>query len=138
MSDLIITAGPFNFKARFECDRSPQTCASFEKVLPFNSQIVHVRWSGEAVWVPLGDRDFGVGYEDPTSHPSPGEIILYPGGKSETEILIAYGATSFASKAGGLAGNHFASIMDNFQNLRELGVKTLWEGAQQISFKWAE
>ena len=103
--------------------------------MPFTSKIVHVRWSGEAVWMPLGDLDFGIGYEDPSSHPSPGQIILCPGGKSETEILISYGAVSFASKAGALAGNHFLTITNNYSELRELGVKTLWEGAQPITFR---
>ena len=52
---------------------------------------------------------------------SPGEIVLYPGGVSETEILLAYGYVSFASKAGALAGNHFATIVEGNENLRELG-----------------
>ncbi len=123
------------FSARFEEDRSPATCAAFRAAMPFSSQIVHVRWSGEAVWIPLGELDFGVGYEDATSYPAPGQILLYPQGKSETEILIAYGSVQFASKAGTLAGNHFATINSDLERLRELGVKTLWEGAKPIVFR---
>jgi len=52
--------------------------------MPFESQAIHVRWSGEGVWMPLGDLDFGVAYENHTSYPAPGQIILYPGGISET------------------------------------------------------
>ena len=86
-------------------------CAAFLKHLPFKSQVVHVRWSGEGVWIPLGERDFGVTYENHTSFPAPGQIILYPaGGISETEILLAYGGVRFASKMGQLAGNHFITI----------------------------
>ena len=84
------------------------------------SKIIHVRWSGEAVWIPLGDLQFGIGYEDATSYPAPGQIILFPGGISETEILIAYGPTCFASKAGQLAGNHFLTIISNFLNNQKL------------------
>mgnify|MGYP000508457559 FL=1 len=98
------------------------------------SKIIHVRWSGEAVWIPLGDLQFGVGYEDATSYPAPGQIILFPGGISETEILIAYGPTCFASKAGQLAGNHFLTIEDNLDMLAELGRGTLWSGAKDIEF----
>ena len=32
-------------------------------------------------------------FENHTSHPAPGEILLYPGGFSETEILFPYGGT---------------------------------------------
>ena len=69
-----------------------------------------------------------------TSYPSPGELILYPGGVSETELLLAYGYVAFASKAGALAGNHFASVTSGQENLRALGKKLLWEGAQEIRF----
>ncbi len=96
--------------------------------------MVHVRWSGEGIWIPLGDMDFDVGYEDATSYPAPGQILLYPKGKSETEILIAYGSVQFASKAGVLAGNHFASIISNLELLKEVGVSTLWEGRKRIRF----
>jgi hypothetical protein len=42
---------------------------------------------------------------------------------------------SFASKAGALAGNHFATIVEGGENLRELGRRFLWEGAQEIVFR---
>jgi hypothetical protein len=96
---------------------------------------VHVRWSGEGVWMPLGDLDFGVGFENNTCYPSPGQIILYPGGVSETEILLAYGNVNFASKAGQLSGNHFITLTEGLENLYALGRKTLWEGAQDIVFE---
>ena len=91
MSKLRIVAGDFTFDARFEEALAPKTCAAFRARLPFESQIIHVRWSGEGVWMPLGDLEFGVGYENATSYPAPGQIILYPGGVSETEILLGYG-----------------------------------------------
>ena len=53
---------------------------------------------------------FDVGFENNTSYPLPGQIILYPGGMSETEILLAYGHVNFASKAGQLSGNHHADL----------------------------
>ena len=96
-----------------------------------------MRWSGEAVWIPLGDLDFGVGYENHTSFPSPGQILLYPGGISETEILLAYGGVHFASKMGQLAGNHFITLTSGLELLPEIGRRTLWQGAQDIKFEAA-
>lgn len=130
---IVIDGQPF--EAVFEPERSPATCAAFERAMPFTSKIVHVRWSGEGVWIPLGDMDFEVGYEDATAYPAPGQILLYPKGKSETEILIAYGSVHFASRAGTLAGNHFATITADLERLREIGVATLWEGAKTIVFE---
>ncbi len=132
MNMLQVTVRPLVFKAKMEEDAAPDTCAAFKKLLPFRNQVIHVRWSGEAVWIPLGDFKMNVGYENHTSHPSRGDILFYPGGISETEILLAYGSTCFASKMGQLAGNHFLTIVDAGQNLSELGRRVLWKGAQDI------
>src|SRR5579863_9199314 len=112
MTDLRIAAGPFTFLARLERALAPQTCARFEAMLPYRERLIHVRWSGEACWIPLGGLDLGLGYENATSYPAPGQILLHPGGVSETEILVAYGAVRFASKIGQLAGNHFLTIVE--------------------------
>lgn len=135
MNTLRITAGPFQFTARMEEAGAPQTCAAFAQLLPFRNKIIQARWSGESAWIPLGDFQVGVGFENATSHPAPGEILLYPGGYSETEILFPYGATMFASKLGQLAGNHFLTITEGHEHLRELGRMVLWEGAQDIIFE---
>ena len=135
MTTLIINAGPFEFEAEMEEANAPKTCAKFKSLLPYKERIIHVRWSGEGCWIPLGDLDLGLGYENHTSYPAPGEFILYPGGISETEILLAYGGVHFASKVGQLAGNHFLTITKGRENLVPLGKMTLWQGAQDIVFK---
>jgi hypothetical protein len=134
---LEIDAGGFHFAARLEESEAPQTVAAFRRLLPLESRIIHVRWSGEGGWIPFGDLDLGLGPENATSYPNPGEIVLYPGGVSETELLLAYGYVNFASKAGQLAGNHFATILKGNENLCELGRMFLWEGAQEIAFREA-
>ena len=137
MSKLRIKAGPFVFEARFETELAPKTCAMFQKLLPYDQRVIHVRWSGEAVWIPLGETDMGVGFEKHTSFPAPGQMILYPGGISETEILLAYGGVHFASKVGQLAGNHFITITSPLDDLPKLGKMVLWEGAQPLRIEAA-
>lgn len=131
---LKIVAGPYEFTARLEEDAAPKTCAAFLHHLPFRGKLIQTRWSGESSWIPLGDLDFGVGFENATSYPAPGHILLYPGGFSETEILFPYGACCFASKMGQLAGNHFLTIVEGSANLRAIGELCLWQGAQEIVF----
>ena len=132
---LEITAGDFSFKARLEDDAAPQTVAAFRRLLPLDSKIIQARWSGQSAWIPMGDLDVGIGPENATSYPAAGELLLYPGGVSETELLFPYGHTCFASKAGQLAGNHFATIVEGTDRLHELGELVLWHGAQDISFR---
>jgi hypothetical protein len=113
VSDLRITAGPYEFAADWVAD-APRTRAAFAAMLPFRNKIIHVRWSGESAW-----------------------ILLYPGGFSETEILFPYGGTCFASIVGQLAGNHFLTVTGGRERLRDLGRLVLWEGAQDVVFEAA-
>jgi hypothetical protein len=132
---IAIAVADLRFLARLETELAPKTCARFRTLLPLETRIIQARWSGEAGWIPFGSLDLDLGYENHTSYPAPGHLLLYPGGLSETEILFPYGATRFASKAGQLAGNHFATIVEGNENLPELGRMFLWEGAQEIVFR---
>jgi hypothetical protein len=132
---LRITAGPFVYTARMEQENAPETCAAFAKLLPYRQKIIHARWSCEACWIPLGEFQLGVGFENHTSHPSRGDILFYPGGYSETEILFPYGSACFASKMGQLAGNHFLTIVEGREQLADMGRLVLWQGAQDILFE---
>jgi hypothetical protein len=62
--------------------------------------------------IPFGEHDVGIGPENATSDPAPGELLLYPGAISETELLLPYGSCAFASNAGLL--------------------RCLWQGAQAV------
>ena len=104
----------------------------FGAMLPFRNKIIHVRWSGESAWIPLGDLETGLPFENHTSHPAPGQVLLYPGGFSETEILFPYGGTCFSSIVGQLAGNHFLTITSDLDKLYELGRAVLYEGAKTV------
>ena len=125
---LTVTAGPFSFKGELETEKAPKTVAAFERLLPFHSKIIHVRWSGESAWIPLGDFDIGLDGkpENATSHPAPGQVLWYPGGLSETEILFPYGGTMFASIVGQLAGIvHFAKRFGDCRRMHRDGSSNL-------------
>lgn len=135
MSHIRITVGrDLRFSAEFQ-KAAPRTVAAFRKLLPYRQQLIHARWSGEACWIPLGDFQLDCGFENHTSHPAPGEILWYPGGFSETELLFAYGDVLFSSRLGQLAGNHFLTVVDGGEQLAEMGRRVLYEGAQSIVFE---
>ena len=127
-----IRVGNLVFRAKLERERAPATVAALLRLLPLSGSLLQARWSGEAAWMPLGTLEVGVGAENETQHPAPGQILLYPNGISQTEILIPYGATVFGSKAGPLSGNHVMTIVEGGEQLSELGRRVLWEGAQPI------
>lgn len=132
MSKVQIKSGEFTFIGELLEDEAPETCKIFKSMLPLKSKFIHVRWSGEGVWIPYGDLRTGLDYENHTSHPAKGEMLLYPGGISEMEIILSYGRCLFASQHGQLSGNHFLTITEGLDVLYEFGRKVLWDGAQEI------
>lgn len=137
MADLAIRVGDLDFRGSWEA-AAPRTVESVRDMLPIESRLIHCRWSGESTWIPFGDLDIGVGFENHTSHPAPGQLLIYSGAISECEILFPYGACMFSSKLGQLAGNHFATLEPDpgwADRLREVGRRTLWQGAQPISIR---
>jgi hypothetical protein len=140
MVELHITVGDLRFTGRWEA-AAPRTVDVVRRMLPLRNKLIHCRWSGEGCWIPFGEEVVDVPWENHTSHPAPGEIILYPGGFSECEILVAYGGVAFSSKHGQLSANHFATITgvadgsDLRETLREMGRRVLWDGAQDVTIE---
>ena len=132
MSSLRLSVGSFDFKAVLEDEKAPETCRYFRSLLPYRCKLIHVRWSGEACWIPLGYEKAPIPFENLTSYPSPGQMLFYPGGYGETEILLAYGAVRFAGKVGQLAGNHFLTISEGLGQLPAMGKALLWDGALDV------
>jgi hypothetical protein len=132
---LKITIGEYVFKARLHTDRAPETCRLLLEKMPIKGKAIQARWSGEAAWLQMDPYDVKAPQENATSYPGPGQLLYYPGGVSEKEILIPYGSACFASKFGLLPGNHFATIVEGFELLEEMGNSVLWEGAQPIKIE---
>jgi hypothetical protein len=130
-----IAVGSIALTGVLELGRAPTTCAAFRTLLPLRTTLLHARWSGEATWVPLGDLTLGIGSENPIHEPAPGQLLFYPGGASETEILLPYGTARFAARSGPLSGNHFLTILDADVELGEIGRRALWDGAQPVVFE---
>ena len=129
---LRIAIGQDVFRAKVHNEKAPETCRLLMENMPITGKVIQARWSGEAVWLQMDAYMIKAPQENATSYPGPGQILYYPGGVSEKEILIPYGSARFASKFGLLPGNHFATIVDDYELLYKMGEKVLWEGAKKI------
>jgi hypothetical protein len=132
---LTITLGTETFAARLRRDLAPRSCDCLMALLPYSGKVIHARWSGEAVWSPLAGAwpaDLMLPRENPNRHPAPGEILLFAGEQSEPELLIVYGTSRFACKAGPLEGNPVLTLEDRLDRLTQLGHQILWDGAMTL------
>lgn len=117
-------------------EKAPASIEVMREFLPLESQLMHVRWSGHAVWVNIDEIDLpDVPRENHTVYPSRGDILFYPGYRNEQEILFACGPTCFKSPAGELAGNHVATVDATPEELRELEQATLENGAYNVTIR---
>ena len=132
MKKVRIKSDHFEFIGLLHEDKAPETCQAFLSMLPLESEFIHVRWSGEGIWIPYGDTRLGLEYENHISYPAAGEFLLYPGGISEMELILSYGRCAFACQYGPLAGNHFMTIIDGMESLYDFGREVLMKGAQKI------
>jgi hypothetical protein len=137
MKTIVLKIAGQCFAARLLDEEAPRTCVAFLSHLPIEGRVIHARWSGESVWFPMDAMGIEVPAENQTCHPSRGDLLYYPGGVSEKELLIPYGSAIFSSKVGLLQGNHFACITEGLDRLPEMGRKVLWAGAQKIRIEEA-
>ena len=79
MGQLRVTVGDLHFSGRWVAE-APRTVEAIRALLPLRRELIHCRWSGEGCWIPFGEDFLDLGPENATSHPAPGELIVYPGG----------------------------------------------------------
>ena len=132
---LKVTIGEHVFKAKLHTDKAPETCRLLMEKMPITGKTIQARWSGEAAWLQMDPYRIEAPQENATSYPGPGQLLYYPGGVSEKEILIPYGSAIFASKFGLLPGNHFATIIEGVELLEAMGETVLWKGAQDVKLE---
>ncbi|MCB2173143.1 DUF3830 family protein [archaeon] len=132
---LKITIGEHVFKAKLHTEKAPETCRLLMEKMPITGKAIQAHWSGEAAWLQMDPYGVEAPQENATSYPGPGQLLYYPGGVSEKEILIPYGSAIFASKFGLLPGNHFATIVEGVEFLEKMGEMVLWKGAQDIKLE---
>lgn len=138
MTALEIDVMDRTFTAPLLEDAAPESIQAMRQFLPLESELMHVRWSGHAVWVNIDDITLPeIPRENHTVYPSRGDVLFYPGYRNEQEILIACGPTCFKSPAGELAGNHVGTIDASPETLRELEDATLEEGAHSVVIREA-
>lgn len=133
MSEIELLVNGKTYTASLLESEAPDSVAAVTDLIPLESELMHVRWSGHATWINIDEVDLdGVPRENHTVYPSRGDLLLYPGFRNEQEILLACGPTCFKSPAGELAGNHFATLEASREQLAELERLTLEEGLQDI------
>jgi len=127
-----VMIGAARFRARLETRAAPESCRALLALLPYEGTVLHARWSGEAAWSPLGARwpaRAMLPEEQATAEPQPGQLLLYAGPRSEPELLIPYGVTRFACRAGALRGNPVLTVLERLDELAHAGRSLLESGA---------
>ena len=135
ISRVRVSIGARSWQGRLRRELAPRSCALLEGLLPYQGEVLHARWSGEAVWAPLAavwPPGFVLPPERATGRPAPGQILLFGGEGRESELLLPYGPCRFASKFGRQAGNPVLSLEGAVGDLADAGEAILREGASEL------
>src|SRR2546421_45145 len=62
---------------RYYLEDAPESCAAFNKVLPFHLKFYHARTSGQEFWI-ANAFEFDIIQENASVFTEPGEIVLGP------------------------------------------------------------
>jgi hypothetical protein len=136
MSTLELDVEGDTFTAELLEDEAPESIAAMREFLPLETDIMHVRWSGHAVWANIDEIELPeIPRENHTVYPSRGDILFYPGYRNEKEILISCGPTCFKSPAGELAGNHVGTLDVADEELVALEDATLDTGKKDTTIR---
>lgn len=139
MSTLELNIAGDVYTAELLENEAPESIATMREFLPLETDVMHVRWSGHAVWANIDEIDLpDVPRENHTVYPSRGDILFYPGYRNEQEILIACGSTCFKSPAGELAGNHIGTLDASEDELVALEQSTLDTGKKTTTIQIRE
>lgn len=118
-------------------EQAPKTCAAFWDALPFEQEMLQVKWSGHASYVLTNinlkeaecSRCYGV---------CPGDILYNPhvhdAAEHPHEVSVVYGPAAMASVAGFAIMNFFARIPPEYiKELYDVGIEISQKG-----LKWAK
>lgn len=137
MAELIFDVEGEVYAADWLESAAPKSVEAVRELLPLETTLRHVIWSGHAVFI----HDFGpdvpdfstLPRENTAVYPSRGDILLYPGYEAPAEILIACGETCLNDPLGGeMAGNTVASMQTDDAALAELDELTVETGAKDV------
>ena len=136
MERIRIKAGRFEFVARFESEKAPKTCAKFRSMLPYKERIIHVRWSGEGCWIPLGDLDLGLAVREPHQLSGAGRDHPLSRRLQRDRDSARLWRRAFCEQSRPARRQPFSDGRSKAAtNLRPLGEHVLWHGAQDILFE---
>ena len=122
------------FVARGEEELAPKTVAAFKASLPLDDRIIHCRWSGS----PTGSRGAtatsgSARRTRPRTRTRASSRSIRAGERDRAALSVRLLLVRVEGRPS--VGDHFATLVEGGEQLPELGRLTLWEGAQQITFR---
>ena len=129
----ITTSSGLILRFNYYYDAAPQTCAAFEKSLPFTKTFFHARVSGFEIWIDDAPK-LNIPQENASVFAEAGEIVIGPMQPSRNKIIgcigIFYGEGKLVD-----CGNIFGKVFDeDLPILKALGDEIWRKGGQELTF----
>jgi hypothetical protein len=119
-------------------DRAPRTCRSICAALPHEAEVLHARWAGREVFLPLplGDKP---PMEHQVSRVSAGDVIYFREWEGQYEptgfetMGVFYAAEIVRDWRGDARANWVASILpDDLGTIADIGLRVWRQGGERV------
>lgn len=114
--------------ARIESDEAPDYSGFLLDCLPAEGRVLHAKWGGEEVWMPLSKAPKSRP-DNLTILPSKGEILLVTPEPGACDLAIWYGRGWCFGASGFVPGCHVATVTRDLPALMRAGRAVLESGA---------
>lgn len=130
------------FIAELLDDQAPKTCEAFWNTLPFEEDLVQVKWSGHVSYV-LTEMELDEAECSRCYGVCPGDLLYNPhvhdAAEHPHELSIVYGPAVMSSVAGFAIMNLFGRVCSgNLDELYHLGIEISRKGVKKVKFSRIE
>jgi hypothetical protein len=119
-------------------DRAPRTCAAVWNALPHEAEVLHARWAGREIFLPIPLPDKPP-MENLTNRVSAGEIIYFREWEGQYDntgfetVGLFYGAEVIREWRGDVKANLIARLLpEDLPLLEEVGLRVWRQGAEWV------
>ena len=119
-------------------DKAPKTCAAIWSRLPHEAEVLHARWAGREIFLPIPLPDKPP-MENLTNRVSAGEIIYFREWEGQYDntgfetMGLFYGAEAIREWRGDVRANLIARLLpEDLPLLEEVGLRVWRQGAERV------
>jgi hypothetical protein len=134
MTGFLLQTANLSIRFKYYTHEAPETCKTFDALLPFKRTFMHARVSGQEIWIDDAPPLHAI-QENASVFTNPGEVVYGPANATRAKTVNCMGI--YYGEGKGLdTCNIFACVFDEDRELLTQLGESIWKhGVQELSFR---